>query len=104
MFVTISNFIEINTTNAQNLSIQRMKNQRKIVNVTNFAIVKIKIYYNFRHISIRLKQNKKTYLQFNKKYKLFDRLNSKFFQQKCKSFRIFERIERFAYKLKFSST
>ena len=54
-----------------------MKYQRKIVDVTNFAIVKIKIYYNSRHISIRLKQNEKTYLQFNKKHKFVNVLNVK---------------------------
>ena len=80
-----------------------MKYQRKIVDVTNFAIVKIKIYYDSRHTSIRLKQNEKIYLQLNKDYKLFDKLNSKLFQQRCESFRIFERIERLAYKLKLSS-
>ena len=81
-----------------------MKYQRKIVDVTNFAIVKIKIYYDSRHIFIRLKQNEKIYLQFNKNYKLFDKSNSKLFQQRCELFRIFERIERFAYRLKLSST
>ena len=100
----ISSLIEINTANVQNLSTQRMKYQRKIVDVTNFAIVKIKIYYDSRHTSIRFKQNEKTYLQLNKNYKLSDKSNSKLSQQRCESFRIFERIERLAYKLKLSST
>ena len=100
----ISNLIAFNTANVQNLSIQRMKYQREIVDVTNFATVKIKIYYDSRHISIRLKQSEKIYLQLNKDYKLFDKSNSKLFQQKCESFRIFERIERFAYRLKLLST
>ena len=81
-----------------------MKYQREIVDAIDFVAAKVKVYYNARHTFILLRSNEKTYLQLNKDYKLFDKFNSKFFQQQCESFKIFERVERLAYKLKLSST
>ena len=98
------NIIEINTVKTLNLSAQRMKYQREVVDAIDFVVAKIKIYYDARHTFILLRSNEKTYLQLNKDYKLFDKLNSKFSQQRCESFKIFERVERFAYKLELSST
>ena len=71
------NIIEINIINTLNLSIQHMKYQREIVDTIDFVVAKIKIYYNARHTFILLKSNEKSYLQLNKDYKLFDKLNSK---------------------------
>ena len=93
------NIIEINIVDTLKLSTQRMKYQREIVDAIDFVVAKVKIYYDARHTFILLKSNEKTYLQLNKNYKLFDKLNSKFFQQRCESFKILERVKRFAYKL-----
>ena len=98
------NIIEINTVNTLNLSTQRMKYQREVVDATDFVVAKIKIYYDARHTSILLRSDEKTYLQLNKDYKLFDKLNSKLSQQRCESFKILERVERLAYRLELSST
>ena len=96
--------IETNTVNTLNLSAQRMKYQREIVDVIDFVVAKVKVYYDARHTFILLKSDEKTYLQLNKNYKLLDKLNSKLSQQRCESFKILECVERFAYKLKLSST
>ena len=96
--------IETNIVNTLNLSAQRMKYQREIVDAIDFVAAKIKVYYDARHTSILLRSDEKIYLQLNKDYKLFDKLNSKLSQQRCESFKILERVERLAYRLKLSST
>ena len=50
------NITRIDIVNAQNLSTQRLKYQRKAINAIVFATTKIKIYYDVRHTSIFLKK------------------------------------------------
>ena len=96
--------IETNTVDILNLSTQRMKYQREIVDAIDFVAAKVKVYYDARHTSILLRSDEKTYLQLNKDYKLLDKFNSKLSQQQCESFKILERVERLAYRLELSST
>ena len=98
------NITKINTVNAQDLSTQRLKYQRKTIDAIVFATTKIKIYYDVRHTSIFFKKSEYVYLRLNKKYKLSKRFNSKFSQQRCEFFKILQRVERLTYKLNLLST
>ena len=98
------NITKINTVNAQDLSTQRLKYQRKTIDATVFATTKVKIYYNVKHTSIFFKKNEYVYLRLNKEYKLSKRFNSKFSQQRCEFFKILQRVERLTYKLNLLST
>ena len=98
------NITKINTVNAQDLSIQRLKYQRKMIDAIVFATTKTKIYYDVRHTSILLNENDYVYLRLNKNYKLSKRFNSKLSQQRCDFFKILQRVERLTYKLNLSST
>ena len=95
---------KINTVNAQDLSTQRLKYQRKTIDAIVFATTKIKIYYDVKHTSILFNENDYVYLRLNKNYKLSKRLNSKLSQQRCDFFKILRLVERLAYKLNLSST
>ena len=94
--------IEIIIVNISNLFVQRMKYQRKIVDVTNFVVVKIKVYYDVKHTSIFFEKYEYVYLWLNKRYKLSKKFNSKLSQQCCEFFKILKRVERLVYKLKLS--
>ena len=54
---------KINTVNAQNLSTQRLKYQRKTINATVFATTKIKIYYDVKLTSILFNEDDYVYLR-----------------------------------------
>ena len=95
---------KVNIVNAQDLSIQRLKYQRKTIDVIVFATTKVKIYYDVRHTSILFEKDEYVYLRLNKEYKLSKRLNSKLSQQRCEFFKILQRVERLTYKLNLSST
>jgi hypothetical protein len=98
------NIVKINIVNAQNLSILKLKYQRKTIDAIVFATTKIKIYYDVKHTSIFFNENDYAYLRLNKNYKLSDRFNSKFSQQRCEFFKILRRVERLIYELNLSST
>ena len=61
------------------LSIQRLKYRQKIVDVIAFVNVKIKIYYNVRHVSLLFKINDYVYFRLYHEYQLSNRLNKIFF-------------------------
>jgi len=50
------------------LSNKRLKYRVEIMNVTFFANVKIKIYYDLRHTLLLLNSNNKVYLRLNHNY------------------------------------
>ena len=88
---------------AVNLSTQRLKYRQKIVDVTTFANVKIKIYYDARHTSLLFKTKNYAYLRLHHKYQLSTRLNKKISQQRCDSFFVKKQVDRLTYELNFSS-
>ena len=60
--------------------------RKKIVDVTFFVNVKIKIYYNVRHTSFLLKKKNYAFLKLNYDYRLSTHFNQKLFQQRCDFF------------------
>ena len=54
---------------------QRLKYQRKVVDVTTFVNVKTKMYYNVKHQFILFNFGDKIYLRLYQSYNLFDRFN-----------------------------
>lgn len=84
-----------------NINKERFRYKTKVANVTFYAFVKFKIYYDFKHISFMLKSDEKTFLRLNHEYKLF-KDNVKLFNQRTKLFLIKRRIKRLTYKLKLS--
>ena len=87
----------------ENIFNKRLEFRLKIVDVTSFINVKAKLYYNARHVSLKLKANDYAYLRLNHDYQLSKRLSKKIFSQRCGSFLIKRRIDRLTYKLKLSS-
>ena len=85
------------------LSIKRLKYRQKTIDATVFVNVKIKIYYDVRHISLLFKTKNYVYFRLYHKYQLSNRLNKFFFQQRCEFFLIKRKIKRLIYKLKLSS-
>lgn len=85
------------------LDFERYRHQKKIVNVTSYAMTKIKILYDFRHTLLLLNSDDKAFLRLNKKYILFDKSNVKLSNQRCESFLIKRRVDRLAYELDLSS-
>ena len=88
---------------AVNLSTQKLKYKQKVVDVTTFVNVKIKIYYNARHTSFLFKAENYAYFRLHHEYQLSIKLNKKIFQQRCDSFFVKKRIDRLIYELNFSS-
>ena len=86
----------------KNLFIKRLNYRVEIVDVTSFANVKTKIYYDFRHISLMLKFDDRVYLRLNHDYHLFDKFNRKLLSQRCDLFLIKRCIERLTYELELS--
>ena len=70
------------------LSTQRLKYKQETKNVLIFVNVKVKIYYNVRHISLLLKLNDYVYLRLHHEYQLSKRFKKKVFQSRCNSFLI----------------
>ena len=65
----------------------RFRIRQKTIDAVFFANVKIKLIYDKRHKSFMLKSKDKIFFIFNKKYKLFEKINKKLFQQKNDFFR-----------------
>ena len=59
------------------LSTQRLKYCREIVDVTIFVNIKTKIYYNVWHVLLMFKIENYAYLKLYYDYQLFDRFNKK---------------------------
>ena len=81
------------------ITIQRLKYRRKTIDVFVFVNVKIKIHYDTRHISLFFKIDDYAYFRLHQNYQLSNRFNRKISQQRCESFFIKRRVERFAYEL-----
>ena len=88
--------------NVVDLSTQRLKYRREIVDVTIFVNIKTKIYYDVQHVLLMLKIKNYVYLRLHHNYQLFNRLNKKINQQRCNFFLVKRRVDRLIYKLNFS--
>ena len=86
------------------LSELRLLYRKKVSDAIFFANSFMKIYYDFRHVSLLFKSNDKTYLRLHKRYNLSNDYSKKLFAQKCDSFTVKKRVEKLAYELKLSST
>ena len=86
-----------------NLIDRRLKHRAKIVEITTFIIIKIKMYYDTYHMSLLLQSNNKTYLRLHYKYQSFEKLNRKLFSQRCESFFVKCRVDCLTYELKLLS-
>ena len=87
----------------KNLIQRCLKYRAEVVEIIAFINVKVKIYYNARHILLMMRSNvDKAYLKFNHDYQLSRKFNKKISFQWCDSFFIKQRIERLAYELKLS--
>jgi hypothetical protein len=60
-----------------NIVNKRLEYRAKVVDVTTFANVKAKIYYNVKHISLMFKLNNCAYLHLNYNYYLLDKFSKK---------------------------
>ena len=86
------------------LSEIRLLYRKKVSDAIFFANSSMKIFYDFRHVSLLLKSDDKAYLRLHKKYNLSNNYSKKLFVQKCDSFTVQKRVERLAYELELSST
>ena len=59
------------------LSAQRLKYRRKVVDVIVFVNVKFKIYYDVKHTSLLLNLDDCVYLRLHHEYQLLDKFNKK---------------------------
>ena len=61
----------------ENIFNKRLKFRLKIADVTFFVNVKVKLYYDVRHVPLKLKTNNHAYLRLNYEYQLSERSNKK---------------------------
>ena len=83
-----------------NLNFERYRHKKKTFDVISFAMTKTKIFYNFRHTSLLLKFDDKTFLRLHHEYTISSKSKTKLFNQKAKPFLIKRRVERLIYELK----
>ena len=62
-------------------------------------MIKIKIIYDSKHISLMFKLNEKIFLRLYKSYILLFKFNVKLFNQRIAFFIVKRRVKRFAYEL-----
>lgn len=79
---------------------QRLLFRQKAANAINFANARAKIRYDRKHIKLELEVGNRTYLQLHRGYMLPDMANRKLSYQQVGPFRITQKIEKLAYKLK----
>ena len=87
---------QITSTNRE---FERFRHQKKIVDVTFYVMIKIKIIYDLKHISFMFKSSENSFFRLNKNYILFFKFNVKLFNQRIDFFIVKRRVKRFAYEL-----
>lgn len=85
------------------LKVTQLHMRQKIANAISFANVKIKLIHDKRHKLLFLKEGDKAYLKLHKNYKLSENHNKKLSNQRCDSFLMKRRVDRFAYELELFS-
>ena len=86
----------------KSLNATRLRMRQEAIDAVIFKNVKTKLIHDKRYKLLFIKKNK-TYLKLHKNYKLSKIINSKLSNQRCESFLMKRRIDRFAYELKLSS-
>ena len=103
-FTTVSKNIEkkfmIDEEFKQSLNAIRLKMRQKTADAVFFDNVKTKLIHDKRHKSLLLKEKNKIYFKFHKNYKLSEKHNKKFSNQRCDPFLMKRRVGRFVYELK----
>ena len=98
----IINLFNHNQSIVENIFNKRFEFRLKIIDVTSFVNIKVKLYYDARHVPLKLKIGDYAYLRFNHDYQFLKRSNKKIFPQRCGPFLIKQRINRLIYELKLS--
>ena len=83
----------------ENIFNKRLEFRLKTANATFFVNVKAKLYYNARHVSLKLKTDDHAYFRLNHDYQLSRQSNKKISSQRCGSFLIKQRIDKLTYEL-----
>ena len=89
------------STSKKQISENKLRNRQKIVDAISFVNAHMKIRYDVRHKSLLLQFEDKAYLRLHKNYQILNQ-HKKLDNQKCGSFLIKRRIDRFAYELNIS--
>ena len=89
------------TSFMKNISEFRLEHRQNATNAIFFANAHMKIKYDVRHKSLLLHFENKVYLRFHKKYEIIEQ-HKKLNNQRCESFLITRRVDRFAYELNIS--
>ena len=80
----------------------RQMKWEQVENVIIFVNILIKIYYDKSYIALRLARDSIIYLRLYHEYGISDLINRKLHYQRIDLFKIFEKIESLAYRLKLS--
>ena len=75
----ILNLLHNDQSTIENIFNKRLEFRLKIADITFFVNVKIKLYYDARHVSLKFKTDDHAYLRLNYNYQLSERLNKKIF-------------------------
>lgn len=86
-------------SNLSSLNKIRLKYHQKTIDAISFINIKIKIYFDKRHLLFLMKSNNKIFLRLHKEYTLSNKNNAKLFNQRCDFFVIKRRIDRLTYEL-----
>ena len=87
----------------ENISNKRLEFRLEAADATSFANAKAKLYYDARHVPLKLKAGDHAYLRLNHGYQLPGRPNKKVSPQRCGPFLVKRRIGRLAYELQLPS-
>ena len=102
----LRNILSLNSTESNeliNIVEQRLKYRQEVANIIVLANIKTKIYYNAKYQLLLLRAKDKVYLRLYHDYQLFERFSKKLSKQRCDSFTIKRRVNRFVYELELSN-
>ena len=94
---------ESQTKKTINLNLIKMIYRKKVVDVMFYVNVQMKLRYDDKHKSLKLKIDDQIYLRLHHKYQLFNKSNKKFFNQYVELFLIKRKIDQLIYELNLSS-
>ena len=89
------------TSFMKNISEFRLEHRQNATNAIFFANAHMKIRYDVRHKSLLLHFEDKVYLRLHKEYEIIEQ-HKKLSNQRCESFLVKRRVDRFAYELDIS--
>ena len=89
------------STSIEDISKNRLKNRQKTADAISFVNAHMKIRYDVKHKSLLLQSEDKVYLRLHKSYEIANQ-HKKLDNQRCESFLVKRRVDRFAYELNIS--